>query len=100
MVTEEDLAARDPLILTDKEVNLTEHHKSLMRKNPKFCPTPTKPIDVHGHYQDFISFRESVRWAYFFAKENDFKPQENNSYHQWDFAFKGLTQRDICLILQ
>ena len=37
VVTEEDLAARDPLILREKEVNLTEHHKSLLRKNPKFC---------------------------------------------------------------
>ena len=48
-----------------------------MRKNPKFCPTPTKPIDNHSHYQDFILYREAVRWAYDFAKKNDFKPEPN-----------------------
>ena len=39
-VTPEDLAARNPIILTDIPVDLDEDAKSLLRKSPKFVPTP------------------------------------------------------------
>ena len=57
---------------------LTEHHKSLLRKGAKFCPTPKKTTDNHLHYQSFLKFQEQIRWAYFFPKQNDFELQENN----------------------
>ena len=56
---------------------ITAAHKSLLRKGAKFCPTPRTPIDNHAAYQSFLKFQESVRWAYFFAKENNFEQQKN-----------------------
>ena len=74
------MKARDPVNLTNRDLDsiLTAGHKSLLRKGSKFCPTPTKPIDNFLHYQSFIKFQESVRWAYFFAKQNNFKPETND----------------------
>ena len=45
-ITPEDLESRNPINLTDKNLDgiLREGHKSLLRKGSKFCPTPTKQI--------------------------------------------------------
>ena len=96
--TPEDLEARNPVIMTttvkdanlfdatlgcdDEQIQAHEHilsagHKSLLRKGAKFCPTPTHPIDDHAYYQGFLRFQESVRWAYFHAKQNNFQPTED-----------------------
>ena len=35
-------------------------------------------MDNHAQYQSYLKFVESVRWRYFFAKQNNFKEEEND----------------------
>ena len=45
IITEEELAARDPLILTkDSNFKLPAARKELIRLGPKTCPTPEGPV--------------------------------------------------------
>ena len=45
-VTEEELAQRDPIILSKREdFELPAAGKSLMRLGPMTCPTPSGPVD-------------------------------------------------------
>ena len=81
-VTPEDLVVRDPIILTDQIVELSEDAKALMRKSKKFCPTPMGPIDEKSQYEGFLRWRESMRWKWFFNKgknpddiEDDYEPK-------------------------
>ena len=53
-----------------------------MRKGIKFVPTPRTPIDLKRHLKDFEYFRESMRWAYFFAKKTGFKVVNNTFEHK------------------
>ena len=70
-VTAEDLEERNPIILSNQNVELDEDAKSLLRKSPKFVPTPRGPINEKGHYESFLRFRESLRWKWFFHKHHD-----------------------------
>ena len=46
IITEEDLAARDPIILSkNPSFVLREAGRSLLRMSLKTCPTPTNPVD-------------------------------------------------------
>ena len=47
-MTPEDLAQRDPIILSTQNVVLSEDQKELLRKSQKFVPTPRGPIDEKG----------------------------------------------------
>ena len=77
--TTQDIFNRNPVCLDERAKEfLTEDHKSLLRKGGKFCPTPRVPINMFEKVKDFNRFRESLRWTYFHAKKNGFKPQENN----------------------
>ena len=67
----EDLLERNPIVLSSQDVELSEDAKSLLRKSPKFCPTPRGPIDEKSHYESFLRWRESVRWKWFFNKNKD-----------------------------
>ena len=67
-VTPEDLVERDPIILTDQIVELSDDAKALMRKSRKFCPTPMGPTDEKSQYEGFLRWRESMRWKWFFNK--------------------------------
>ena len=81
----EDLLERNPIILSSQDVELSEDAKLLLRKSPKFCPTPRGPIDEKSHYESFLRWRESVRWKWFFNKGKD--PNDiDNDYHPkpWD----------------
>ena len=57
--------------MSSQDVYLSEDAKALMRKSPKFCPTPRGPIDEKGHYEAFLRYRESMRWKWFFNKNKD-----------------------------
>ena len=46
-----------------------------MRLGIKFCPTPKHAVDMKALQIDFNKVRESIRWAYFFAKKNNFQEQ-------------------------
>ena len=71
-VTPEDLAQRDPIILSRQEnIVLTDDQKELLRKSRKFVPTPRGPIDEKGQYVSFLRYRESLRWKWFFLKNED-----------------------------
>ena len=71
--------SRNPLNLTNKNVEfLTEDHKSLMRKGNTFYPTPRKPVNEKKNYEDYLKFRENVRWAYWHAKQDNFRRTEND----------------------
>ena len=79
--TPEDLAARDPLILSDDQNlkdRITENHKKVLRKNPKFIRNPTKPIDNYAQNLAFKNFRESMRWVLHHAKQNNFEEENDN----------------------
>ena len=112
VITPEDLEERNPIILSNQNVELLEDEKALLRKSPKFCPTPRGPIDEKNLYESFLRFRESVRWKWFFNKniapedvDNDYKPQpwstrtEKSAPVAHDCpeleAFLSSTERDI-----
>ena len=85
IVTPEDLEERNPIILSSQDVELSEDAKALMRKSPKFCPTPEGPIDEKGQYQAFLRYRESMRWKWFFNKDQDPNNIDNDySAKPWD----------------
>ena len=74
VVTEEEKAQRDPIILT-KNPNfvLPEAGKTLMRLGPKTCPTPRGPIDEKALHESFVRFRENLRWAWHRNKGQNFE---------------------------
>ena len=83
--TAQDLAARDPIVLSKQDLHLSEAAKSVCRLGPKTCPTPRGPVNEADHYKDFLQFRESLRWKWFFNKNK--KPEEvDNNYVKkpWD----------------
>ena len=57
--------------MSSQDVVLSEDAKALLRKSPKFCPTPRGPIDEKGHYEAFLRYRETLRWKWFFNKGKD-----------------------------
>ena len=68
-----DLEARNPVIVTDREVNLTEPQLSLFRKGAKFVPTPKKPVNNKELYEEWLTWRERMRWTWFHAKQRNFQ---------------------------
>ena len=80
VVTEEELAERDPIILTKRpDFELPAAGKELMRLGPKTCPTPSGPINEKANYESYIRFRETIRWKWHFNKTK--KPEEvDDSY--------------------
>ena len=86
VVTEEELALRDPIILTKRpNFELPAAGKALMRLGPKTCPTPTGPINEKKLYEAYIQFRERMRWNWHYNKSK--KPEEvDDSYigKPWD----------------
>ena len=74
----EDLAARDPIVATKKDVVIGEGGKALCRLSPKLCPPPTTPIDEMAHYESFVKVRENMRWKWHFNKDNNPQEIENN----------------------
>ena len=71
VVSVEDLEERNPIVASKQVVDIPEDGKALMRKSPKFCPTPRGPIEEMEHYKDFLRFQQSIRWKWFFHKEKD-----------------------------
>ena len=87
VLTAAELDARNPICLSEKASQyMDEAHKSLMRKGIKFVPTPRRPIDLKSYLEDMDHFKESVRWAYFFPKKNNFEAIintfESKPWHQ------------------
>ena len=85
-VTPEDLEERNPIILTSQPVNLSEDVKALLRKSPKFVPTPRRPINEKANYVSFLKWRESMRWKWFHNKNKDPNDIDN------DFTKKPWTE--------
>ena len=85
-VTPKDLEERDPIILTSQPVNLSEDVKALLRKSPKFVPTPRRPINEKASYVSFLKWRESMRWKWFHNKNKDPNDIDN------DFTKKPWTE--------
>ena len=85
-VTPEDLEERNPIILTSQPVNLSEDVKALLRKSPKFVPTPRRPINEKASYVSFLKWRESMRWKWFHNKNKDPNDIDN------DFTKKPWTE--------
>ena len=75
-ITLEDLEKRNPVVVTEREVNLTDSHKSLCRKGQKFVPTPTKPVDNMEIYEDWLKWRNRMRWKYYHSKKRNFEGED------------------------
>ena len=71
VVTAEDVEERNPIIASKQVVNISEDGKALLRKSPKFCPSPKGPIEEMEQYKSFLRFQQSMRWKWFFNKEKD-----------------------------
>ena len=86
IVTEEDLAVRDPIILTkNPSFVLGDAGKSLMRMSPKTCPTHKTPVDEKELYEAWVKWRESLRWKWHFNK--NLRPEDIDQDHKsqaWD----------------
>ena len=84
-VTPEDLEERNPINLSSQDVVFTEDVKGLLRKSPKFVPTPRGPIDEKGQYVAFLRYRETLRWKWFHCKNEDPNAIEDNYRKKpWD----------------
>ena len=84
-VTEEDIEERNPIILSTQNVELSDGAKALLRKSPKFIPTPEGPIEEMEHYKAFLRYRESMRWKWFFNKDKDpFNIEDDFVPKPWD----------------
>ena len=80
-VTEAELAARDPIILTkNPNFELPACGKELMRLGPKTCPTPAGPTDEKALYEAFVQFRETIRWKWYHNK--NVKPEDVDESHK------------------
>ena len=74
--------SRDPINLTT-DFTISEPLKSLCHLGPKFCPTPTLPVNDLNNYLSFLSFCESVRWIYFWSHRKDQSSDEGFSSFPW-----------------
>jgi len=75
-VTEAELAARVPIILTkNPNFELPACGKELMRLGPKTCPTPAGPTDEKALDKAYVQFRETIRWKWYHNK--NVKPEAN-----------------------
>ena len=82
--TAEDLEERNPVIISKQNIEIGQAGKSLLRRGAKFCPTPTKPINELKHYENFIRWRENIRWKYHFEKDkNPDDPQNDFEKKPW-----------------
>ena len=68
-----DLEAQNPVIVTNREVNLTEPQLSVMRKGAKFVPNPKAPVNNKELYENWLNWRERMRWTWFHAKQRNFQ---------------------------
>ena len=75
-ISEEDLEKRNPVVVTEREVILSEGHKSLCRKGKKFVPTPTTPVDNREIYEDWLKWRNRMRWKFYHAKKRNFQGED------------------------
>ena len=84
-ISEQELAKRDPVILTKKEgFTLPEAGKTLMRMGPKTAPTPRTPVDEKAQYEAWLKWRESGRWKWHFCKGMEPKDIEEYVKKPWD----------------
>ena len=85
MVTADDIEDRNPIILSKQAVNISEDGLALLRKSPKFCPTPGGPTEEMEHYKAFLRFQQNLRWKWFFNKNKDtFNLDDDFQSKPWD----------------
>ena len=82
MVTAGDLEERNPIIASERAIEISEDAKALYRKGPKFCSTPKDEMD---QYKDFLRLQQSMRWKWFYCKDRDpFNIDDDYEPKPWD----------------
>ena len=78
-----EIEARNPIVVTDRDVELSEAHKSLCRKGATFVPTPTVPVNNMEIYEDWLQWRNRTRWKWFHVRKRDFDNETGLFLPSW-----------------
>ena len=62
--------------MSKQDVEIGEAGNSLCMLGGKFCPTPKTLTNETKHYENFVRWRENIRWKYHFAKDKDLTQPE------------------------
>jgi hypothetical protein len=80
-----EIEERNPIILSNQAVDISEDGLALLRKSPKLCPTPGGLIGETEHYKAFLRFKQNLRWKWFFTKNKDpFNLDDDFQPKPWD----------------